>query len=208
MEHEVYMVSADAKLYRVDRASGSAGFWGNIGIPNVTDIAFQGPTLWGLTFGQFLRIDPHTGTGAVIGNTGFGDLNGLAVSNKGAIYSAGFAESLLTRIDPVTGAVSTVGVMGPYTSNGDLAFDSNDKLYATLTSGASVVLATIDTATGAAHVVGPTGFAAVYGLTFCGDRLYGATEAGQVLEISCATGAGRVIGTNGIQQWGLATRNC
>jgi hypothetical protein len=208
MEHELHMVSSDAKLYRVDRASGSAGLLGNIGIPNVTDIAFQGPTLWGLTFSQFLRIDPHTGAGAVIGNTGFGDLNGLAVSRKGVIYSAGSVENLLTRIDPVTGSASAVGPMGPYTSSGDLAFDSNDKLYATLVSGASVVLATINTATGAATVVGPTGFPTCYGLAFSGGRLYGATDAGQVLGINCATGAGTVIGTNGIQQWGLAYRDC
>src|SRR5436853_414723 len=100
MDNGLYMVSNDSKLYRLDCATGTAGVIGPIGIPNVTDLAFHGPTLWGLTFSQFLRINPNTGAGVVIGNTGHNDLNGLAVSRDGVIYTSGFAGNQLMRIDP------------------------------------------------------------------------------------------------------------
>jgi uncharacterized protein DUF6923 len=209
MENSLVMVSSDAKLYRLDCATGSAGLIGSVGIPNVTDLAFQGPTLWGITFAQFLRINPNTGAGTVIGSTGHSDLNGLAVSRDGVIYTVGFAGSQLMRIDPVTGVATAVGALGAFTSDGDLAVDSNNNLYGALLSGSTVVLATINLATGAATAIGPIGFPTCYGLAFHCCHLYGVTAAGQVLEINCATGAGTVIGKNGIDQYGLtASCNC
>jgi hypothetical protein len=205
MENGLYMVSNEGRLFRLDCASGTAGAIGNIGVANVTDLAFQGPTLWGLTFDRFLRIDPRTGGGTVIAPTGQADLNGLAVSMDGVIYTAGFANSQLLRIDPVTGAAAAVGNFGGgLTLNGDLAFDSNNVLYAALTQGANVVLGRINLATGAAAVIGNIGFATCYGLAFHACRLYGVTDAGEVITINCATGAGSLIGRSGIQQWGLA----
>jgi hypothetical protein len=209
MENGLYMVSSDAKLYRLDCATGSAGLVGPVaGIADVTDLAFQGPTLWGLTFTQFLRINPNTGAGTVIGSTGQSNLNGLAVSRDGVIYAAGGSQ--LWRIDPLTGVATVAHPLGAFTSDGDLAFDSNNQLYgALLNSTSTVVLATIAVGTGAVTPIGPIGFPTCYGLAFHGCRLYGVTAAGQVLEINCATGAGTVIGKNGIDQYGLtAACNC
>jgi hypothetical protein len=209
MANGLYMLTSSATLYRLDPATGSAGLIGSTNIPNVTDLAFQGPTLWGLTFSQFLRINPLTGVGVVIGNTNHNDLNGLAVSRDGQIYSAGFNSQQLLQIDPVTGSASVVGSLGGFASSGDLAFDSNDRLYGALTDNAgTVVLATIDQTTGAATLVGNIGFGTCYGLAFHCCRLYGVTGGGEVLNINCATGAGTVIGTNGIDQYGLSSANC
>ena len=209
MSNGLYMVSSDARLYRLDPATGSAGLIGNTGLQGVTDLAFQGPTLWGLTFGQFLRINPLTGAAAVIGNTTHSDLNGLAVSGDGQIYSAGFASQQLLQIDPVTGLASPVGSLGGFVSSGDLAFDSNDQLYGALEDTAgTVVLTTINRATGAATAIGNIGFPTCYGLAFRCCRLYGVTAAGEVLTISCASGAGTVIGRNGIDQYGLSSTFC
>jgi hypothetical protein len=206
MENGLYMVSNDAKLYRLDSATGSAGLIGSINIQSVTDLAFQGPTLWGLTFTQFIRIDPRTGAGVVIGNTTQNDLNGLAVSRDGEIYSAGFNSQQLMRIDPVTGSASPVGALGGFTSSGDLAFDSNNQLYGALNNAAgNLVLATINPTTGAAAAIGNIGSATCYGLAFHCCRLYGVTATGEVLSINCATGAGTVIGRNGIDQYGLSS---
>ena len=69
-------------------------------------------------------------------------------------------------------------------------------------------LGTVDLTTGAVALIGNIGFGAVYGLTFCCGHLYGATAAGELLDVNAATGAGRLIGRNNVTQWGMTTRCC
>src|SRR5262249_50241717 len=157
------------------------------GIASVTDMAFHGPTLYGVSFSQLLRLNPDTGSGVAIGAIGF-QTNGLAVAADGTIYSAAQVGQLV-RINPVTGGGTLVGNFGAgLTSSGDLAFDSNDVLFGALNSGGSVVLARIDRTTGVATVIGPKGFSTVFGLGFFCCRLYGATAAGELLDINVASG--------------------
>jgi hypothetical protein len=109
----------------------------------------------------------------------------------------------------VTGAGTLVGSFGAgLTSSGDLAFDSNDVLYAALNQGGGVVLARVDRTTGAATVIGATGQPTVYGLAFACCHLFGTTERGELLQVNAATGAATVVGVNGLTQWGLAARSC
>src|SRR5262249_8798870 len=151
------------QLYTLDPATASPHLVGPVGVVNVTDIAFHGPTLYGIGFSQFLRLNPDTGAGVVVGAIGF-QTNGLDVATDGTIY-AGTTTGQLIRINPVTGAGTLVGNFGGgLTSSGDLAFDSNDMLYAALNSGGGTVLAQIDRNTGAATIIGPTGLGTLYGL--------------------------------------------
>lgn len=90
------------------------------------------------------------------------------------------------------------------TPSGDLSFDDNDNLYATLNSGGKVHLATIDVNTGAATLIGDIGFSAVYGLAFFCCNLYGATSSGGLLKINAFSGAGTMIGDNNVSHWGMA----
>ena len=83
----LYVVDPVSRLYTLDSATGSTRIVGPVGVANVTDIAFHGPTLYGVSFTQFLRLDPDTGAGTVIGATGF-STNGLAVASDGRIYAA------------------------------------------------------------------------------------------------------------------------
>ena len=149
----LYVVDPGSRLYTLDPASASPNPVGPVGIANVTDIAFHGPTLYGVSFAQLLRLNPDTGAGVAIGAIGF-NTNGLAVAADGTIYSATTAGQLV-RINPVSGAGTLVGNFGAgLISSGDLAFDSNDVLFGALSSGASVVLARIDRTTGVATVIG------------------------------------------------------
>jgi hypothetical protein len=201
------VVDPASDLYTIDPATASPHTVGSVGTANVTDIGFHGPTLYGVSFSQLLRIDPDTAAGIAIGSIGF-TTNGLAVASDGTIYAGTTAGELIT-VNPVTGAGTLVGSFGAgLTSSGDLVLDSNDVLYAALNQGGSVVLARVDRATGAATVIGPTGHPAVYGLAFLCCHLFGTTERGELLQINVATGKATVIGRNHLKQWGMAARPC
>ena len=126
MSRCLYVVDPVSNLYTLDAATGSSRTIGSVGIANVTDIAFHGPTLYGVSFAQLLRLDPDRATGTTIGSIGF-TTNGLAVAADGTIY-AGTTTGELITINPVTGAGTLVGSFGGgLTSSGDLAFDSNHR---------------------------------------------------------------------------------
>jgi outer membrane protein assembly factor BamB len=208
MQHgTLYVVDPTSTLHTIDPATASPRTVGPVGVGQVTDIAFHGPTLYGVTFSQLFRLDPATGAGTPIGPIGF-STNGLAAAYDGALL-AGTTNGELVRIDPTTGAGTLVGSFGGgLTSSGDLAFDSNGVLFGTLDQAGQVVLATIDRTTGAATPIGPTGVAHVYGLAFHCCRLLGCTDAGELVELNVATGAATVIGRNTLTHWGMAVGPC
>jgi hypothetical protein len=203
----LYVIDPVSQLYTLDPATASPHLVGPVGITSVTDIAFHGPTLYGVSFSQLLRLNPETGAGVAIGGIGF-TTNGLAVAADGTLY-AGTTAGELIRINPVTGAGTLVGTFGGgLTSSGDLVFDSNDVLYGTLNSGGAVVLAQINRTTGAATVIGPTGLNTVYGLAFFCCRLYGTSQNGELVDINVSSGRATVIGKNTLTQWGMTARLC
>lgn len=207
MSGRLYVVDPTSRLYTLDPATASPRLVGPVGIGNVTDIAFHGPTLYGVSFSQLLRLDPATGAGTVIGAIGF-STNGLAVASDGTLYASTLAGELI-RINPVSGAGTLVGSFGGgLVSSGDLALDSNDVLFGALASGGTAVLAQINRTTGAATVIGATGFGVVYGLAFSCCRLYGTSGGGELLDINVATGKATVIGKNTLSQWGMTARPC
>ena len=207
MRTSLYVTDLYSKLYTLDPATGSAGLVGPCGITNVTDIAFHGPTLYGVNITQFLRLNPDTGQAVFIGNTGF-NTNGLVVSEEGIVYAAAI-NGLLVTLNPVTGAGTLVGAFGGgMTSGGDLAIDANGVLYGALKSGSGMVIATINRMTGAATVVGPAGFDNVFGLALHCCRFFGCTDSGELLSINAATGAGTLIGRNAVGMSGMAARCC
>jgi hypothetical protein len=204
----LYVVDPVSALYTLDPATASTRQVGAVGVTNVTDIAFHGPTLYGVSFSQLLRLDPNTGAGTAIGAIGF-TTNGLAVATDGRIYAATTPAGELIEVNPVTGAGTLVGAFGGgLSSSGDLAFDSNDNLFAALAQGGTVVLARIDRSSGAAAVIGPTGVPNVYGLAFHCCRLYGTTDAGELVNINVASGDATVVGKNTLTQWGMAAEPC
>jgi hypothetical protein len=204
----LYIVDPVSNLYTLDAATGSSRIVGPVGIANVTDIAFHGPTLYGVSFSQLLRLDPDTAAGTIIGPIGGFATNGLAVATDGTIYAGTLGGDLIT-VNPVTGAGTVVGSFGGgLTSSGDLTFDSNDVLYGALNQGGAIVLARIDRATGAATVLGGTGLPTVYGLAFLCCHLFGTTDQGELVLINADSGAATIVGRNGLTQWGMSARPC
>src|SRR6185436_19324346 len=144
MRSHLYVTDLVTNLYTVDPATGSAGLVGPTGMASITDIAFHGPTLYGITFSQLVRLNPDTGTAVVIGAPFGYTTNGLAVSDEGTIYASTTNGQLIT-INPATGAATLIGSFGGnLTSSGDLVLDGNGVLYGALNQGANVVLAKIN----------------------------------------------------------------
>jgi hypothetical protein len=211
----LFIVDSASKLFTIDPASASTQLVGPVGIAQVTDIAFHGPTLYGVSFNNLLRINKRTGAGTNIGAIGI-STNGLAVASDGIIYASGGGQ--LIKINPVTGAGTAIGNFGSGLSScGDIAFDSNDNLYAALNSGSNVVLAHVNRTTGAATVIGNTGLSTLYGIAFFCCHLYGITNDGILVTLNVVTGNATVVGKTSVfgssanlpsNCWGMAANTC
>jgi hypothetical protein len=84
--------------------------------------------------GRLYQIDVTTQSVTLIGNTGFGNLGGIAFDNNGVLYGvAGGATAVvpgtLMTIDPNTGAATTVGTIGANIGVEALRFNSQNILY-------------------------------------------------------------------------------
>ncbi|MBL4827419.1 MAG: hypothetical protein JKY66_06850 [Spongiibacteraceae bacterium] len=212
MSGKIYVNDPASKIYTLDPVTASYQEIGAIGISQVTDIAFQGPALYGITFSSFLKINPRTGAGSIVGSIGSGlSANALAVASDGTVYLMAYSGggSKLATLDTTTGAATIIGDLGAgITPSGDLSFDQNDNLYATVNSGGKVHLSQINTTTGAASLIGDIGSSAVYGLTFFGSQLLAGTAGGKLIQVSAGSGAGTVLAENNLTIWGMDSTDC
>jgi len=119
---------------------------------------------------QFMILNPYTGATTLIGPTGMGPISGLAWNGfhevmYGVTGCTGvYGLSNLVTIDITTGTATPVGPTG--ISAGSLEWGPNGRLYAggNLRDGGN--LYEIDPYSGAATLVGWTGFSSVTGLAF------------------------------------------
>jgi hypothetical protein len=152
---------------------------------------------WG---GSAYYIDSATGTGGLLGNTGYGSINSMAKAPNGTIYAmAGYGSSnSLITINPATGAATLVGNSNLISVRG-LAFGAAGTLYAAEdTSGTGIGvddIYTVNTTNGFATRIGSTGYSGIQGLGFANGTLYG-WEAGSgsgfgigLVTINTSTGA-------------------
>jgi len=131
---------ATAALYRLNMTTNGATFVGNYGLANVFegDLAFNpgtGVLLGAYNFvpGSGIRLTSvNTTTGAASGLASFpaptsGDMNGLAFSSTGTLYSVdagGVTASVLRTLNPTTGAqVSSLTLSLDLGGTGGMAFD-------------------------------------------------------------------------------------
>jgi hypothetical protein len=204
----VYVItfSSDSALYRVDLRTHKAVNEGLTGA-QLTDITFLGKTLYAIGFAGLYRLNAATGASQEIGPLGFNGANALVTQPKtGKLYGADQDGDFFT-VNPANGQTNLIGNFGNgLGSAGDLTF-YNGKLYASVNvSGASKsFLAVVNVKTGAAKLIGNTGYANVWGLITGNGALYGATYGGSFVVISAATGKATVIWRAGIAAAGMAT---
>ncbi|CAN5473997.1 hypothetical protein BH09PLA1_BH09PLA1_05810 [soil metagenome] len=195
-------------LYKFNTSGGARTKIGETGVAAITDIAFNGKgQLFGVTATGFYSIDLTTALATFIGPIGVsGSVNALDFSRDGTLYAAtqGGTSGQLLTINIATGAGTIVGDLG-YVSQGDLAFDDDGTLFASLfdsNAGTSVdgsILATINLASGRATKIGKIGSASVFGLAFGpDDSLLASTgtldaKSPKVVSIDKTTGAGTFL---------------
>jgi hypothetical protein len=197
--------SSNSALYRLSPRSHKAAFKGNTGV-ELTDVAFRGKTLYAISFTTLYRLSTTTGKVHDIGVLGVSDANALiAQPRTNVLYGADQGGNFF-KVNPRTGHITMIGMFGNgLGSSGDLVF-AHGHLYASLFDSGSPnsLLATVNVRTGAAKVVGDTGFENVYGLVANQGALYGATFNGDFLSISPRTGHGKLIWQDGLAVGGTA----
>ncbi len=149
-------------------------------------------------------VDEKTGFPTRVATTSV-VLNALAFASDGTLYGAG--GDLVFTLDPATGNARQLARYPPgYFSSGDVAV-IGDRLFATVNTGAdaeSDTLLSIDLGTLETSLIGSTGFADVYGLASFGERLFGYTNQGQVLEIDPSTARSTLLATTGLKFLGAS----
>jgi hypothetical protein len=173
----------------------------------LTDITFRGKTLYAISFTDLYWINTATGASHHIGSLGLSTANALVTQPKtNTLYGADEYGDFF-KVNQKTGHATLVGTFGGgLGSAGDLTF-YDGRLYAAVSEDGSAesYLATVNVRTGAAKIVGNTGYASVWGLVTGSGALYGATDGGLFLVISPSTGRAKVLWKEGLAVGGLAT---
>jgi hypothetical protein len=206
----VYAVTfaANSTLYSLSPGSHKASRKGHAGV-ELTDIAFRGKTLYAISFTDLYWLNTATGASHHIGSLGGGitSANALATQPKTNILYGADQFGDVFKINQKTGRVTIIGSFGgKLGSAGDLTF-AGGHLYALVfkASTGDTYLATVNLHTGAAKIVGNTGFKNVWGLVTGTGALYGATQGGLFLVISPVTGHAKAIWKEKLAIGGLAT---
>ncbi len=132
------------------------------GFEDIRGLAYDGATMWGIrqqsAGDELVTINVATGDATLVGNTGFGSVQALAVSAT-TLYAWDISAGLLT-VDSGSGIATDVNPNNPGTTDiQGMDFGVGGTLF-----GARTGFYTIDTGTGAFSAVGPGGFIDLRGL--------------------------------------------
>ncbi len=179
-----------SELYRVDPDTlaitriGAFG-WSN-GSDQMTDLAVDKTGLMiGISFGSVYRIDPSTAQTTRLSSALSGDFNGLSfvpatmlgTSGDDVLVGTRASDGVVSRIDPMTGQVTTVGNMGGFSSSGDLVAASGTTVQTADGGFASDRLVRLAPGTFAATAIGTSiGFSEIWGVAFWKSQIFGFTS--------------------------------
>ena len=210
----VYAHSAET-LYAINPDDLSLTVVGDFQWPGetdqMTDIALDADgNMVGVSFFRIYAVDPETAACTLLANFDGGEFNGL-----GFVEGVGGEESATLigathggqwyAVNPDTGATRLTGSYGDAIgSSGDLAYIRDAGTYATIEypDYATDGLATIDPDTGAATVIGETGFLDIWGVAYWAGEVFGFTGDGEFLRIDVDTGEGTVVESSSRSFWG------
>ena len=166
------------------------------------------------TGGEIVKIDKATAKTTVLGSSSSTFPNSLSFVPVGTIdptneVLVGYNGATYVRIDPTSGAVSTIGSLNPnatgqdWYSSGDIVSIIGGKTYLTATldpnSSANDTILEVDPVKGTAlKVIGQVGFGHVWGLGFWAGTAYGFDEGGDLFSIDLTNGASTRIPLTGI----------
>lgn len=193
-------VHSDTTLYAVDDQNFDLIHIGEFGLGEedlITDLAVTPDgAVYAISSDNVFAIDSETGEASL--TTEFdGGLNvGMTFLDSGELLVAE-KDGTVRKVDPQSGDVMMVGVFGgDWGTAGDLVAVSDGTMFAIAEDlegeeGDSNVLVTIDPSTGeVADVIGPLGFAEVFGCAYARGHVYAFTKGGDIIEVDRTTGAG------------------
>ena len=186
----MYIADSANNLFTVDVVTGHADRIGGLRA-QFADIAFSpSGRLYGITTTYLYEIDPSDAWSTLIGPHGYGGagspygLDSLTFTADGALYAAG--NDILVRIDPATGAGTTVGALSGYRSAGDLAVDTSGRLL--LSTDAGVLVEARPDGSGAT-AVGSLPYNDIWALAGAADgTLYGVRSTNDIVAVDSHTG--------------------
>jgi hypothetical protein len=209
----IYATSATT-LWVIHPADWSETAVGTYGVADhMTDIAMTPDgNLYTISSTSLYSVNRTTGAATLLMKVP-GSLNNALTFLPDNRLLAADAGGTLKVIDPTLGTVTNIGLYGNgYGSSGDLVAVGNGIMFGASPTGAggvsaasSNILITVNTSTGAATPVGPTGFANVFGIAYYGSRVIAFTGAGQILELDPVTGAGTLLATHNHAYYGGTT---
>ncbi|MGB9774694.1 MAG: hypothetical protein ACPL4I_11845, partial [Bacteroidota bacterium] len=186
-------VNSPTDLYALNLTTGNVTYIGSFGTHDqMTDIAFLGSELYGVSFDTLYSISPSDGHATAIGNIGYSSVHSLEAINNTLYAATGDREFLI--INELTGQGTLVGRFPPgQTPAGDLALLSGT-LYIAFDDSPDK-LGIVNLSDGSTSIVGSIGYEGVLGLAGVGSSLYGVTEDyGRILRIDAGTGTGYETG--------------
>ncbi len=201
-------VSIPASNGNFEHTSASAGVAPTVNKTNVASAykGAKGSIAYGFDvnngiFMSFDMDDPSNAT--TIANVTITPFGGtFDASNTDFMYVIDYNDGAIKKVDVATGEATTVGAAG--LQSGDtptgLTCDKTDgTMYAASTNGTESLLYTIDPATGASTVVGPTGIPALIDIAIDGEgQMYGYDIVGDnAYKIDKTNGTSTMIGSIG-----------
>lgn len=155
------------------------------------------------------RVDPQTAAATMVTTLGSGAQSNVALTflPDGTLL-AGDKDGVVRKVDPRNGTVTEVGSFGDgLASAGDLVAVADGTMYGISDAGSADaetnnILIKVDTTTGMATRVGQIGFGQVWGMAYNVGHVYAFTQAGEIIEIDPATGAGTLKRMHPVEFWG------
>ena len=193
-------VHSDTTLYAVDDLDFELIHIGEFGLGEedlITDLAVTPDgAVYAISSDNVFEVASDTGE-ATLSTEFDGGLNvGMTFLDSGELLVAE-KDGTVRRVDPESGDVMMVGKFGDgYGTAGDLVAVSDGTMFAIAEpldaeEGDSNVLVTIDPEAGTvADVIGPIGFADVFGCAYARGHVYAFTKGGDIIEVDRMTGAG------------------
>lgn len=150
---------------------------------------------------QLCTLNPSTFALTLVGTGTEGMIIGMDFANDGFIYGPGLND-FLYKIDPATGAVTSIGALGIDINYGqDVSYDPQDELLYTVSGGAATQYGTYDLTTGAFNLIATkTGQYATFVITKLPLPTYNVTftvhEGATLIEGATITVGSKVLTTD------------
>jgi hypothetical protein len=193
-------VHSDTTLYAVDDQNFDLIHIGEFGLGEedlITDLAVTPDgAVYAISSDNVFAVDSESGE-ATLATEFDGGLNvGMTFLDSGELLVAE-KDGTVRRVDPESGDVTMVGNFGSgYGTAGDLVAVSDGTMFAIAEDldgedGDPNVLVTIRPDNGQVdEIIGPIGFADVFGCAYARGHVYAFTKGGDIIEVDRTTGAG------------------